>query len=139
MKRYSKQEVDWAIEQTERNYTTPHGQIVLAGEVLALRKHLRNMGRCVEHGAMLYVAPGGDTPECWRCNEAARMRQELHQLHIALQIATECPVKREGDTKCTYRTIKQAQVAGLQRTIEVLRGELADTRQELLRSLRGQP
>ena len=39
-RRYSRDEVDRALEETERLSTTPHGQIVLACEVLALRERI---------------------------------------------------------------------------------------------------
>lgn len=135
LKRYTKPEVDAALEETERNATTPHGQIVLAGEVHALRLQYRAVGRCTVHNCRMQIQAGGTRFECWRCTEELRLEAKVAELVQQLRAVTECPAglferDEHGQVHCRYRWLKQAQVDSLQAECDRLRNELAQLRVE---------
>lgn len=133
-RRYTRSEVDAALTETERNATTPHGQIVLAAEVLALRVQYRSVMRCPAHNSRMAVGARGQF-ECWRCTEGARLERQVIELTEQLRAVTDCPAglferDEHGQAHCRYRWLKQAQVDALQAENDRLRNELAQLRVE---------
>lgn len=130
-KRYEQVEVDVALEHTGRGVHTPHDQIVLAGEVSALREQYRVALFCPEHAVLMYVGARGTERVCWNCTEGKRLRQLVESLRLSLRVATDCPEALPDETGkmvCWYRSRKQAQVASLQVLSEKMRNELTELR-----------
>lgn len=135
LRRYTKAEVDAALDQVEHGHLTSHAVLVLAGEVQALRLQYRSVLRCTVHNCRMFVATGGHGFTCWRCLEGARLESAVVELTAQLAAATACPSgslvpDADGRMSCRYRPHKQAQVSALQADNDSLRNQLAQLRVE---------
>jgi hypothetical protein len=131
LKRYEQAEVDAALAGTGRGVYTPHDQMVLAGEVSALREQYRVAMFCPEHAILMYVGARGTERQCWNCTEGKRLRGMVESLRLSLRVATDCPEALPDETGklvCWYRSRKQAQVATLQLLATKMRDELTALR-----------
>jgi len=111
VKRYDPIEVAEALRCCVRGIFTPHDQLVLGGEVVALREQAMTAMVCPEHAIIMYIAPGSEKLQCWHCNEGRRLREEVDGLRAALRAATDCPESRNG--RCWYRVHTQIELERL--------------------------